>query len=242
MTSRCFIFTALSATVVTALAANRASAATIPTTFAFDTVNSAINITLSLGLIPLGSGTALGSGGALTADVEQTGTAPPAQSLSNVQGSFDVIDFSTSGGLLSLSLNSVVFDVGPSAGPFLTNNLNPGQVDLEGLEVGIVAGQVEVGGSTQYDFGTNPLYFQMGSGVFGTINETGGPTSYDVRLGIPIDFAGSVEISSGTLNYDLNGTIFYDGAINVPEPGTFALAGVALWALIAVGCRVRRKK
>ncbi|MEX2114476.1 MAG: hypothetical protein WD845_14880 [Pirellulales bacterium] len=228
--------------VVFGFASAGAQAATFPTSFTFDTVNSAVDITLNLnGSVNLGTGTALGSSGSMTADIEQSGTAPPALGMSNVQGSFDVIDFSTSGGLVSLSFEDVLFTIGLSAGPFLTDGFNPGQIDLEGLDLSIPQGMVIALGNPAYDFGAEPLMFQIGAGVFGTLTETGGPLSYDVRLEIPISFSGSATIDLGTLNYDLQGTLFFDGVKLVPEPGSLLLAAMGTALLIPVGRRLRRR-
>jgi hypothetical protein len=177
----------------------------------------------------------------MTADIEQTGTAPPALSMSNAQGSFDVIDFSTSGGLVSLSFEDILFTIGPSAGPFVTDGLNPGQIDLEGLDLSIPQGMVIALGNPAYDFNSDPLMFQIGAGVFGTLTETGGPLSYDVRLEIPISFSGSATIDLGTLNYDLQGTLFFDGVKVVPEPGSLLLAVTGALLMIPVGRRCWRR-
>jgi hypothetical protein len=230
-------------TLVLALAATGARADIIPATFTLDTVNSAVDISLVLnGVVSLGMGTAMGSSGSLEADIEQTGTAPPPLSMSNIEGGFDVIDFSTAGGVISLDFVGVEFTIGPSAGPFPTDGNNPALVDLEGLDLAIPQGEVQLSGSPVYDFGAAPLLFAIAPGVFGTLTETGGPVTYNVTLEIPINFAGSAPVEGiGTLDYVLDGVLIFEGTKTVPEPGTLALVAIGLVALVPLVRRARAR-
>lgn len=226
----------LGVVALAACLANQVALADIfPATFIADTNKSAVNLTADLnGSISLGSAVLMGSGGNLAADIEQSGAAPPPLSVANVQGNFDVVDTSTSGGVISLTLQGIVLSIGPGAGPFLTDGANPASIDLSGLPLSVEQGLVFVGATQVYDFSATPSFFDLDPGTLGTLTETGGPGVFNVSLEFPFRVGGSTSVPEGTLNYAFDGIVAFVGTKTVPEPSGIALAAVALVGLVAL--------
>lgn len=213
------------------LCASSASAATIPVSFGLDIANSNLAVLVSLNGTPLDPNPVpipLASG-ALNADVEQSGTAPPALSLSNVFDELNANDFVVGGALL---VQGAHLTLGLGAGPYPTNGANPGLVDLSGLPVALDGGVVLLGGNPIADFGATPVLFNLPNPSLADINEVGGPVNYTVTLGIPVDVLGGGATPFGQVDYHVTGYLVFEGLKTVPEPGTIVLAAMCLMGLV----------
>ena len=82
------------------------------------------------------------SGGSFHADIEQTGSLPPPLDLTNVSGNVDASPFAIHTILGNLSAKNLSLDLGPAAGPFLTDGQNPAQVNLAGLPISLDQGTI----------------------------------------------------------------------------------------------------
>jgi hypothetical protein len=199
--------------------------------------STSLSVQVSLNGSDLGTGPLVPSGGSVSMDVNQTGTAPPPLDLSNIGGTITVQDFAI--GTLLTATNAAL-TVGPSAGPYLTGGDNA-TVDLSNLPLTISSGIVTALGSTVFDFSTAPVVFNLPSPTIAGFTETGGPGSYDLTLSIPVDVAGTADVvlfgSPATIGYHVSGTLVLAGPMAVPEPATWTLAGLGAVCALAVARR-----
>ncbi len=184
----------------------------------------------------------IAAGSNLNVDVEQTGTTPPALSISNpsgeltIQSPWNIITL-----LGALSITGGHITIGDGTGSFATDGSNPGTVDLGGLAIVLDGGAGSLLGQS-FNFNTDPVTFNLPAMSNATITETGGPASYMVDLIVPVNASGDTELSGlGTLSYIIAGQIAFSGTKTVPEPGTLTLAAIGLAASCWFGARRRRQ-
>ena len=232
--------TSLGFAVLLALASGVASSAgTISATLPLDTGTSHLDASLTLNGHTIASAAIGFKGGFFSADIEQTGSGPPALSLSNVSGQVDASDFLIHTLLGNLSAKGLSLSAGPSAGPFPTDGADPAQVNLAGLTVSLDEGTIGVGNFLIANFSKTPLHFTLPT-TFATLNDT------ILSLQIPVDVSASKNVNilkhQATLAVTITGSINFAGSIEVPEPSSFALAGLGTSLLLAAGRRRARRR
>jgi hypothetical protein len=136
-----------------------------------------------------------------------------------------------------------------AGGPF--NNIsgtNPGTLDLEGLPMGITGGTIDydikaVKLAGSLDFNTDPVNFTLPAGALATINETGGPTNYNVTLSIPLSIASTITTDLVDIPVTLIGVLNFSGVKSIPEPGSVALFAIGLLGVgLPAARRLRRRQ
>jgi len=232
------------------LTATSAFAASFPTNFVLDTATSGLTIQL----------TALGSvvkipinftSGNLDTTIDQTGTAPPAVSLSTLDGLLNVVDTTVNATILgspaTFSTKAVELSVS-AGGPFpnLTGT-NPGTLDINGMPMGLTGGGIvysipAFGLSGTLNFATDPTNFTLPPGSTASINETGGPSNYTVTLSIPISIASTIPTSVVPIPLLLTGALNFVGTKNIPEPGSIALLGLGVIGIALPAVRRYRRR
>ncbi len=229
-------FVAALAAVAVVGYASFSSAASFPATLVPNAALTTAQVSVSLNGFPLGSAPIVPNGGSIALSVDQTGSAPPAISLDNLNGQISVNNLT----IAFLSVTGVGLQVGNGTGSFPTNGVNPGTVDLGGLFVSINQGLVNGG---LFDFSASPANFNLPSPTIANFSEVlSGPNTYDLTLTIPVNVSGSSPVQGiGTVGFSLVGNLAFTGTKVVPEPGTIAMLGMGVIGLVAVGRRRFRK-
>lgn len=229
-----------------------ANAASFPTGFVLDTATSNLGISIKAleGLINVTIPIKFSSGNWDTT-IEQTGTAPPAVSLSSLDGALNIVDVTQNTKILgqdaSFSTKAVVMSI-DAGGPFPNiDGTNPGTIDLAGLPMGLTAGAIDYDIKAfkltgALDFNTDPVNFDLPAGSTAEINETGGPGSYNVTLSIPVSVVSTITTDVVDLQVTVAGVLNFTAIKAIPEPGSIALFGIGLLGVgIPAVKRIRRK-
>jgi hypothetical protein len=228
-----------------------ANAASFPTGFVLDTATSNLGISIKAleGLINVTIPIKFSSGNWDTT-IEQTGTAPPAVSLSSLDGALNIVDVTQNTKILgqdaSFSTKAVVMSI-DAGGPFPNNGNNPGVIDLTGLPMGLTAGAIDYDIKAfkltgALNFTEDPVNFDLPAGSTANINETGGPGSYNVTLSIPVSVVSTITTDVVDLQVTVAGVLNFTAIKAIPEPGSIALFGIGLLGVgIPAVKRIRRK-
>jgi hypothetical protein len=218
------LFFGLTSTIV-------ASAGTIDAALPLDTATSHLALAVTFDGKQIISASIPFTGGSFDAEIAQTGNGPPPLNLTNVTGEVDAGPFTINTLLGNLSAKGLSLALGPDAGPFLTNGLNPAQVNLAGLPISIDEGTINVLGLPLVNFAHTPLDFKLPS-TPATLNDT------VLSLAVPVNVSGSEAFSilghGATIGYSLTGSINFAGPVAaIPEPSTLVLGTLGGLALLA---------
>jgi hypothetical protein len=219
-----------------------ASAGTIDAVLPLEPGASNLTLTVTLNGQQVVSAAVPFTGGTFNADIAQTGSAPPPLNLTNVSGAIDAGNFPIHTPLGNLSANGLALSIGPAAGPFLTNDMNPAKVNLAGLPLSLDEGKISVAGIPIVNFADTHVNFKLPSTI-ATLNDS------TLSLHLPVSATGSTSFEflghHETLAYSLTGTVTFGGPVAaIPEPSTIVLGAVGGLALLAFGrgaTRVRRQ-
>lgn len=225
--------------VLVLFSASKSFAASFPANLTLQTAQSSLNLKLLFGVInvPLTP-----SGGFMNLSIEQTGTEPPFVNLNILDGEISVADATVKNlpvvGTATLEGVKMTFTAG---GPYdnLTDG-NPGDLDLAGQAAGITAGKI-LTGIGDIDFNTDPVDFTLPS-TKAILNETGGPSSYDVTLTIPVSVASTIDADGLLVDALITGTLVFTGTKAIPEPGSVALLGLGLVGIAIPAIKRYRRK